>query len=48
MEFQQKYTTTAIAEKDKIQLSSDAYAVGEMLSELKTAMRELARVMRAK
>ena len=34
MDFREKYTTTAIAEKDKVQLSNDAYAIAEAVDEL--------------
>jgi hypothetical protein len=41
MEFKDKYTTTAIAEKDKVVLSSDAYAIGEMIEKLINKLEQL-------
>ena len=34
MEFADKYTTTTLAEKDKVQLSPDAYAITEFIDKL--------------
>lgn len=41
MNFTDKYTTFALAEKDKIAISNETYALGEMLQELKNMLERL-------
>jgi len=34
MDFKEKYTTDAVVEKEKIEISKEAFAIGEMLEKI--------------
>ena len=39
MKFKERYTTDKRKEPDKVQVSDDAFAIGEMLEELKITIK---------